>query len=133
MYGAQAVAPMRLLLVEDDNEVRETLSEALVADHWQVLAVGSAREALNVPPSSYDAVVTDLHMPGMTGLDLKRELDRRDVVVPFILISSDDWIRDHALRLGCFDYLRKPFSLDQLEAVIRRAFAATSVLCRVTR
>jgi len=114
---------LRVLLVEDDTDCRETLDEALTMFGYAVTAVGDPRRALAVHPERFDVVITDMHMPGMSGLDLKRELDRRHVFVPVVLISSEDGVGSRSVEVACFDYLQKPFDLDQLQATVRHACA----------
>ncbi len=119
------VPPERLqvLLVEDDTDCRETLHEALAMFGYAVVAVAHPLRALAVHPERFDVIITDMHMPGMSGLELKRELDRRHVFVPVILISSEDGVGSRSLEVACFDYLQKPFDLDQLQATVRQACA----------
>jgi DNA-binding NtrC family response regulator len=109
-----------VLIVDDDEDSRGLLEEGL-APRFQVRAVGSAEEALAAEAERFDVVLTDLWMPGMSGQELKGALDARGVAVPVILMSSDARVGAIATEAGFFDYLKKPFDLDQVEAALAGA------------
>jgi DNA-binding NtrC family response regulator len=113
----------RILVVDDDEDVLDSLEAALDEAGHAVVGARSAAGALGVSPQQFDLLLVDLWMRPATGLDLKRELDQRQVGVPVILMSSDDNVRGHAARGAFFEYLRKPFSPDQLHAAVNRALA----------
>ena len=153
-----AVATSRLLVVEDDDSIRETVGEVLRAEGYDVLTCGDGAEALNLftsePAQQVDLLVLDLMLPGLGGLDLCRELRRINKNTPILVISARDSETDRVLGLevGADDYLVKPFGLRELvarcRALLRRAQQDPSVLpeiyshanlclyvneCRVTR
>jgi DNA-binding NtrC family response regulator len=114
----------RILIVDDDRDVLESLEAELAESGHEPLGVRSADQALAASPDSFDVILVDLWMrPGLSGLELKRELDQRKVAVPVVLMSSDDEVGTKSLRSGFFEYLHKPFSPDQLHAAISRAAA----------
>jgi DNA-binding NtrC family response regulator len=114
----------RILVVDDDEDVLDSLEASLDDAGHSVVAAPSAARALEAAPQEFDVLLVDLWMrPGPTGLDFKRELDRKQISVPVILMSSDDEVGAHASRSGCFEYLHKPFSPDQLHAAVARAMA----------
>jgi two-component system phosphate regulon response regulator PhoB len=112
---AGAVATGRLLVVEDDDSIRETVGEALKAEGYEVMTSSNGKEAL------------DLMLPGLGGLDLCRELRRVSNNTPILVISARDGETDRVLGLevGADDYLVKPFGLRELvarcRALLRRA------------
>jgi DNA-binding NtrC family response regulator len=113
---------MRLLLVEDKDSFRRLLVQAL-GDAWEVTAVadpGAALEALEAGP--YGILVTDLRLPGMSGLDLLKAAKRRQPALRAVLMSAFGEPRDivEAMRWGADDFLPKPFDLDQFGAVLER-------------
>jgi DNA-binding NtrC family response regulator len=117
----------RILIVDDDADVLDSLEEALDDAGHTVVGARSAALALAAGPQQFDVLLVDLWMrPGPTGLDLKRDLDSKQITVPAILMSSDDEVGRHALRCGFFEYLRKPFSPDQLHAAVNRALTDRS-------
>ena len=153
-----AVATSRLLVVEDDDSIRETVGEALRVEGYEVLTCADGAEALSLltaePLQPVDLLVLDLMLPGLGGLDLCRELRRFNNNTPILVISARDSEMDRVLGLevGADDYLVKPFGLRELvarcRALLRRSQQASSVLpevyslanlclyineCRVTR
>jgi two-component system CheB/CheR fusion protein len=113
----------RILVVDDDEDVLETLEATLDEAGHSVRPAASASAALSAGPQQFDVLLVDLWMRPASGLDLKRELDQRQITVPAILMSSDDNVGTHAMRGAFFEYLRKPFSPDQLHAAVNRALA----------
>jgi DNA-binding NtrC family response regulator len=112
----------RVLIVDDDQDVLESIEAELEESGHQPLGVRSADRALASGPESFDVILIDLWMrPGLSGLGLKRELDERKVTVPAVLMSSDDEVGAQSVSAGFTEYLHKPFSPDQLHAAIARA------------
>lgn len=113
----------RILIVDDEIEITEILAD-LLSDEYQCLKAGSAEEALaRLRESEFQLVISDITMPGMSGLEMiphVKELSPDTVVV---MISGMQTVESAigALRLGAFDYLMKPFDLRQVEAVVKRA------------
>ncbi|MFA6115439.1 MAG: response regulator transcription factor [Sphingomonas sp.] len=110
---------MRLLLIEDDQRMAETVAAALAESGHQVDIVGDGAEgfdrALN---GRYDVVVIDRMLPGMDGLAVVAGLRDRDIKVPVLLLTALGSVSDRVagLRGGADDYLVKPFSMVELEA-----------------
>ena len=113
---------MRLLLVEDDPTMRATLERALTRRGMLVTAVGDGREALAQwiahPPS---AMVLDLSLPGMDGLQVLQAGRQRGLRTPVLILTARGTVGDRVVGLnsGADDYLPKPFDLDELEARLR--------------
>ena len=115
-----------VLVVEDDDLVASALAASLRREHYQVVTASNVDEALLVfEANPVDVVVTDLLMPGGTGIDLLRVLDQRDPTVPVIIVTADTSVDSaaEAVREHAFDYLTKPISRDQLTATVGRAIA----------
>ena len=119
------VSAAHLLVVEDDTSIRETVKEALRAEGFEVSACGDGNEALAMltgpRADSVDALVLDLMLPGLGGLDLCRELRKLNKTIPILVISARDSETDRVLGLevGADDYLVKPFGLRELVARCR--------------
>ncbi|MGE3840401.1 MAG: sigma-54-dependent transcriptional regulator [Vicinamibacterales bacterium] len=118
-----------VLLVDDEPKIRAALDSALRDDGLQVVAVGSAREARQLMSARlFDVLVADNLMPDMTGLDLIRDLaesmaeGERPQIVMMTAYATIEGAID-AMKLGAFDYLQKPFEVDELLVVVRRALA----------
>ncbi|CAL78457.1 putative two-component response regulator (QseB/CopT-like) [Bradyrhizobium sp. ORS 278] len=118
---------MRLLVVEDNNELSKLLSQGLASAFYQVDTVSSAadaRDALN--DISYAAMILDLGLPDEDGLSVLTELRRRGDPLPVIVLTARGGLQDRVggLRSGADDYLVKPFALEELvarlQAILRR-------------
>lgn len=113
---------MRLLVVDDDAELRDLLARALERDRHQVTAVGNidlARKALE--KGAADLIVLDLALPDGTGVQLCRELRRGGNDVPVLMLTAHSEVgrRVHALDAGADDFLAKPFAVAELRARVR--------------
>ena len=114
---------MDLLLVEDKDSFRRLLSQALAGSAWNVNAVADPQEALRALESQpYHVMVTDLRLPGMTGLELIRRARRLHPSLRMVLMSAFGEPKDivEAMRLGADDFLPKPFDLDAFLALLDR-------------
>jgi two-component system, OmpR family, response regulator len=118
---------MRLLVVEDEEDLRRGLEQALREEGYAVDASGEGADALYKAETwDYDAIVLDIMLPGLDGWEILQRL-RRKKKTPVLLLTARDAIRDrvHGLDLGADDYLVKPFDLGELlarvRALIRRA------------
>ncbi|MGC8908428.1 MAG: sigma-54-dependent transcriptional regulator [Desulfomonilaceae bacterium] len=114
----------RLLVVDDEPSMREFLEIMLSQEGYDVASAASGEEAIDLFKSAEPALVlTDVKMPGMSGLDLIKRIRRLNSTVPVIVItafaSAEDALR--AVREGAYDYISKPFQLDDLRIVIRNA------------
>jgi DNA-binding NtrC family response regulator len=116
--------PPRLLVVEDDTTVREFCVRLLRMNRYQVSAAENGRVALErLKENRYDLVLTDLQMPEMSGIALLRQLRQLYPDTDSIVLTAHATVetaRD-ALKLGAFDYLTKPVSVDDLERTVQRA------------
>jgi len=116
--------PGIVYVVDDDASVREALSSLLRSMGLEVEAYGSAEAFLLEPISERPAcLVLDVRLPGLGGLELQRELARRERVVPIIFITGhgDVPMSVRAMKAGAAEFLQKPFSDDELIGAIRAA------------
>ncbi|HJW33660.1 MAG TPA: sigma-54 dependent transcriptional regulator [Holophagaceae bacterium] len=116
--------PLRVLVVDDDPGMRDGMALTLKRAGFVAEQARSGEEALRiVRPGAYDAVITDLRMPGMDGLQLTARLKAVDPGLPVLLVTafgSLDTARE-AMRLGAFDYLSKPFGPEELTEALKKA------------
>jgi DNA-binding response OmpR family regulator len=113
---------VRLLLVEDDVMIGETVLDLLRADHFAVDWVKDGRMADTALRSQrYDLVLLDLGLPQRDGLDVLKELRERKDLTPVLVLTARDAVGDRiaGLDAGADDYLLKPYDLDELLARIR--------------
>jgi two-component system, NtrC family, response regulator AtoC len=125
-----------ILVVEDDAAMRELLTEELSDAGFTVQSAGSAAVGLEIARSSrFDLVVTDLRMPEMDGFDLIRGItaipEPPHVVMITAFGSIDTAIR--AVKLGAYDYITKPFEIEELLLVADKALGERSLRSRVAR
>jgi two-component system response regulator MtrA len=123
-----------VLLVEDDEALRETLALVLRASGMKVTEVGDGRAALEqFSADGADVVVLDVMLPGMDGFEVCREV-RQSSSVPIVMVTARDAATDviRGLELGADDYVAKPFEaavlLARLRAVLRRTQSADDVI-----
>lgn len=118
---------MSVLVVDDERGVRYALEAVLTAEGHDVLTAASGAAALELMAQhEVELVVTDLAMPGMSGLELMAELKQIDSSLPIVLITAhgNERVAVEAMRRGAYDYLPKPFDNDYVAAVVRRAVEA---------
>ena len=105
-------APLPVVVVEDDPASRKSLGRVLRVGGFEALLFESAEEYLasGPSPSSPIAMLLDLQLPGMSGLDLQRRMRTEGSTLPIIVITANDdpRFRDEAEHLGCLAYLSKP-------------------------
>ena len=127
-------APARVLVVEDEPEMRDLLADNLEVEGYRVVAVGSAEEALQrFERQSFALILLDVMLPQASGFELCRTVRSRDARIPIIMLTArnDEADRVLGLDLGADDYVSKPFSikvlLERIKALRRRRSAeATS-------
>jgi DNA-binding NtrC family response regulator len=113
-----------LLLVEDKNELRTMLRKALERSGYTVDEAPDGTSAIQkVRARRYLLVITDLKMPGASGLDVLRETKRADAAIPVILLTAFGSVEEAvtAMKEGAFDFLQKPVDLDHLKLLVQRA------------
>jgi diguanylate cyclase (GGDEF)-like protein/PAS domain S-box-containing protein len=113
----------RILIADDDEQIREVLHE-LLNDDYDCSEVSSGEEALEVVgQESFDLVLSDIMMGGITGLEMVPQVLKQSPDTVVIMISGEQNIESaiEALRAGAFDYITKPFDLQHVEAAVKRA------------
>ncbi|HJW73710.1 MAG TPA: sigma-54 dependent transcriptional regulator [Geothrix sp.] len=116
--------PLRVLVVDDDPGMRDGMALSLKRAGFFAEQARGGEEALRmVRPGAYDAVVTDLRMPGIDGLQLTARLKAVDPSLPVLLITAFGSLESarEAMRLGAFDFLSKPFSPEELTTALNKA------------
>ena len=125
---------MNILSVDDAQQVRRVLRTALSAEGYTIFEAGTGEEALDsIRKSTPDAILLDVNMPGMGGLEVCREI-RRSLDVPILMLTVRNAERDKVLALdaGADDYVVKPFGMQELLARIRAALRRRSPQEKVT-
>ena len=123
---------MKILVVDDERAVRESLRRALELEGYEIELAADGREALSRlmenGGSQPDAVILDVLMPGVDGLEVCRRLRRGGSSVPVLMLTARDEIesRVSGLDAGADDYVSKPFALEELLARVRALLRRTS-------
>ncbi len=113
---------MSILVVDDEKAVRESLDRALRVEGYRVRLAGDGQEALDrVQEDGPDAIVLDLMMPGVDGLEVCRRLRADGDRTPILILTARDALADRVegLDAGADDYIVKPFALEELMARLR--------------
>jgi len=118
-----------ILIVDDDDAIRGILYETL-SEKYECHTASTADEALQyIEVEKYDAILTDIAMPGFDGVALLKRVQGSHSETPVILISGKlgDRVMKDLIDLGAFAYLSKPFQLHEVEQVVERAVAKKEV------
>ena len=115
---------VQILIVDDNAEIREIVQEYLADSDCKIEGASNGKEALEkYNENPYDIIITDLKMPGISVIDLIKLLKQKTDAIEFIIItgyaSVDTAIE--AVRIGAFDYIVKPFRMEELKVTIKNA------------
>ena len=114
----------RVLVVDDNPRARQSMADVLAAAGHEVVASASAIEGLKLADRQFfDVIITDLQMPGMDGLAFIRALAERKDEAQIVMVTAFASVTSavEAMRYGAFDYIEKPFDVEQLEQLVARA------------
>ena len=126
----------RVLVVDDHRQARESIADVLRQAGHEVSCCSSAAEALKVVErDAFDCVVTDLQMPGMSWIELIVQLERRRYGAQIVMVTAHASVSTavEAMRHGAFDYIEKPFDVDQLESLVGKAIRNGRLLLEANR
>jgi two-component system, NtrC family, response regulator AtoC len=115
---------IRVMVVDDDAVLRKLVSDQVARMGFDSSPAASGEEALDgLAKSDFDVVLLDIRMPGLSGLDALREIRKLEDPPEVIMLTADTSLGTglEAMRLGAYDYLTKPATLDEIEAVVRKA------------
>lgn len=131
---------MRILLVEDEEKLAEVLAEGLKHKGYAVDVVNDGTKGytrISLHRSDYDLVILDLMLPGMSGLDICRQMRAEGITLPILVLTArnEEEQKVNLLLAGADDYLVKPFSFDELaariQALLRRPTESVPTVLRV--
>jgi two-component system chemotaxis response regulator CheY len=119
------VAGKRVLVVDDDPDIRELLFTALEDEGFEVVPAANGREALSlIATFRPDVIILDLMMPVMDGWQFASEMRAREEDIPIVLLSAARDLRAHAKTLAAAEIIEKPFDLSELLPKIARVASA---------
>jgi len=114
----------KVLVVDDEQDVRETLGTVLEKLDYDALTAANGDEALDIVRSQkVDVILSDLYMPGMNGIELLKRIKSMKTNVVFLMITAHPTIETavDAIKKGAYDYLTKPFHIEEVRIKISRA------------
>lgn len=119
-------SPIRIALIDDDADVLDALSLYLRSEGFEVMPYGSATTYLQATSRRSDIIVSDVRMPGLTGIELQRQLIDAKDSTPLILITGhgDIAMAVAAIKAGAYDFIEKPFDEVKLKQQVLLAVAA---------
>ena len=115
----------RVMVVDDEENIREVLSSYLTGLGYQVVTAKDGQDALNkFQKDQFDLIISDLLMPNIDGLDLLKQIREKDRDVIFLMITGYPSIETavEAIKKGAYDYITKPFHMEDVKIRIERAF-----------
>jgi len=110
----------RILIVDDDSEIRGSLATLLAEKYEVTTASGGVAALQRLKAGEYDLILLDLLMPGLDGAGVVHSLEESGNRTPVLLMSAGSYVTKHAHGLKVADYVGKPFQIDELEAKIDR-------------
>ena len=114
----------RILVIDDEPSIRELLKDFFTGKGFEVVTSHDGETALNLlKENKFDLLLLDLMMPGMNGMDVLREIASENLTIPSIMITAYASVSTavEAMKLGAFDYITKPFVLEDVYLKVSRA------------
>ncbi|MBT1075368.1 sigma-54-dependent transcriptional regulator [Geobacter grbiciae] len=126
----------KILVVDDEHLIRWSLEQNLKKQGYEVVSAGNGEDALRLARDEQpDLVLLDIQLPGISGLDVLEKIKEHDEEIIVIMVTAHGALETavHAMRLGAFDYINKPFNLDEMAIVIRKALETSDLRREVQR
>lgn len=126
----------KLLVVDDEHLIRWSLEQNLKKQGYEVVTAGSGEDALRlVREEQPDLVLLDIQLPGISGIDVLEKIKDHDEDIIVIMVTANSGLENavSAMRLGAYDYISKPFNLDELSIVVRKALETSDLKQEVVR
>lgn len=126
----------KLLVVDDEHLIRWSLEQNLKKQGYEVVTAASGEDALRlVREEQPDLVLLDIQLPGISGIDVLEKIKEIDEDVAVIMVTAHSGLETavNAMRLGAFDYVSKPFNLDELSIVVRKALETSDLKQEIVR
>ncbi len=120
----------RILVVDDEHLIRWSLEQNLKKQGYDVLTAGSGEDALRlVRDEQPDLILLDIQLPGISGLEVLEKVKEFDEDILVIMVTAQGGLETavNAMRLGAYDYINKPFNLDEMAIVIRKALETSDL------
>ncbi len=127
---------IRIMVVDDEHLIRWSLEQNLKKQGYDVLTAGNGEDALRLAREEQpDLVLLDIHLPGITGLEVLEKVKEIDDEIIVIMVTAHGGLETavNAMRLGAYDYINKPFNLDEMAIVIKKALETSDLRREVAR
>ena len=125
----------KILVVDDEQDVRETLESVLAKLDYDPLVAAGGKEALDIiRKNKIDIVLSDLYMPEMDGIELLKRVKTENRNIVFLMITAHPTIETavDAIKKGAYDYLTKPFHIDEVKMKLNRALEKSGLTHSLT-
>ncbi|CAG0979977.1 sigma-54 dependent transcriptional regulator [Geobacter sp.] len=126
----------KILVVDDEHLIRWSLEQNLKKQGYEVVSAGNGEDALRIAREEQpDLVLLDIQLPGISGLEVLEKIKEHDEEIIVIMVTAHGALETavHAMRLGAYDYINKPFNLDEMAIVIRKALETSDLRREVQR
>ena len=126
----------KLLVVDDEHLIRWSLEQNLKKQGYEVVTAGTGEDALRlVREEQPDLVLLDIQLPGMSGIEALEKIKEHDEDIIVIMVTANSGLENavRAMRLGAYDYVSKPFNLEELSIVVRKALDSLDLKQEVVR
>ena len=125
--------PAKILVVDDEAKMRRVLQMMLEENGCQVdLAEGAEKALSRMKEVTFSLIITDMKMPGMSGLQLLKEIKKLDEGIPVVVMTAYGTIPTaiEAMKAGAHDYVLKPFDMEEMKTVVEKALEREKLLRR---
>ncbi len=126
----------KLLVVDDEHLIRWSLEQNLKKQGYDVVTAGSGEDALRmVREEQPDLVLLDIQLPGISGIDVLEKIKDHDDDIIVVMVTANSGLENavNAMRLGAYDYVSKPFNLDELSIIVKKALETSDLKQEVVR
>jgi two-component system response regulator AtoC len=120
----------RILVIDDEESIRELLKDFLETKGFKVTLAANGESGLeHLKTDKFDLILLDLMMPGMSGLDVLREINFKKINTPSMVITAHASVQTavEAMKFGAFDYITKPFNLEKFYIAVKRALDVSTL------
>ena len=120
----------KLLIIEADNIMRVSLSDSMTLKGYEVLACATGEDGMTAfEEEDFSLVVTDVLLPDINGLDILKRILKKDPQAVILIMTAYGTIKDavEAMKLGAFDYITKPFPMEEFNLIVDRALELRSL------
>src|SRR5512138_3830034 len=120
----------KILVVDDEHLIRWSLEQNLKKQGYEVITAGSGEDALRIVREDQpDLVLLDIQLPGISGIEVLEKIKDFDEDIIVIMVTAHGGLETAvtAMRMGAYDYLNKPFNLDEMSIVIRKALETSDL------